>query len=167
MSGSRRATILAALTAVIVLSSGVAVWSWSQARASHGGNAAVADAAATAGVTDQVSAAVKQIFSYDYANLDRTERAASRLLVGAAVAQYQANFAAAKEQAVARKLVRTTTIGSIGVRELTAQDARLLVFLDQQTLNTVTNEQTSSVAAVDVEAKKVDGAWKIAGMTAL
>lgn len=158
---------LSVLTAVIVLGMGVSAWVWSQARTAHGGNVAVADTAATAEVSDQVGAAVKQVFSYDYANLDRTERAASSFLVDAAVSEYQASFAAAKEQAVARKLVRTTTIGSIGVRELTAGEARLLVFVDQQTLNTVTNEQDSSVAALDVEARKVDGAWKIAGMTAL
>ncbi|GLY66346.1 hypothetical protein [Amycolatopsis taiwanensis] len=163
----RRATVLSVLTAMIVLGAGVSVWAWSQARAPHGGNVAVADTAATAEVSDQVGAAVKQVFSYDYANLDRTERAASSLLVDAAVSQYQASFAAAKQQAVDQKLVRTTTIGSIGVRELTAEEARLLVFVDQQTLNTVTNQQNSSVAALEVEARKVDGAWKIAGMTAL
>jgi Mce-associated membrane protein len=166
MSGAR-ATVFSVLTAVIVLSVGVSVWSWSQARASHGGNISVADVAATADVTDQVGAAVKQVFSYDYANLDRTERAASSLLVDAAVAQYQANFAAAKQQAVAQKLVRTTSIDSIGVRELTGAQARLLVFVDQQTLNTGTDQQTSSVAALDITARKIDGAWKIAGMTAL
>jgi Mce-associated membrane protein len=66
---------------------------------------------------------------------------------------------------VAQKLVRTTTIGSIAVRDLRGDTARLLVFVDQQTLNTTSDQQSSSVAALDVTARKVDGAWKIAAVT--
>lgn len=164
---SRQATVPSVLTAIIVLAAGFAVWEWLAARALHTGNVAVADTAATTEVTGQVGAAVKRIFSYDYGNLDRTERAASSALVDAAVSQYQAGFAAAKDQVTSRKLVRTTTIGSIGVRELRGDSARLLLFLDQQTVDTTTNQQTSSTAALEVNARKIDGAWKIANLAAL
>ncbi|MBN6041559.1 hypothetical protein JYK18_42340 [Amycolatopsis sp. 195334CR] len=168
---SRLATSIAVLVAVVVLAAGCAVWFGVEAgRLSEGdpsANLALVDAAATAEVTDQVGDAVKAIFSYDYANLDRTERAAGGLLVDKAVTQYRDSFAAAKRQAEAEKLVRTTTIRSTGVRELRADSARLLVFLDQQTLRPGENGQTSSAAHLDVHAKKIDGSWKIAELTAL
>ncbi|HVV10236.1 hypothetical protein [Amycolatopsis sp.] len=161
----RRVTWLPVLVVVIVLAAGFSVYAG--LNSARDDNAAVADTAATTEVADQVTAAVKSIFSYDYDNLDRTSRAASSVLVDAAVGQYQASFTAARQQAEAQKLVRTTTIGSIGVQELQGSDARLLLFLDQQTLNTTSNQQSSTTASLSVVAKKVDGTWKIASMTAL
>ncbi|GAA5160295.1 MULTISPECIES: hypothetical protein [Amycolatopsis] len=168
MSGERRrANVLAALAAVVVLATGFAVFAALRASAAHGGNVAVADTRATAEVADQISAGVKALFSYDYANLARTERAAASVLVDEAVGQYRSGYEAAKQQAVAQKLIRTTTIGSIGVSDLRGDTARVLVFLDQQTLVTTTNQQSSASAALSVTARKVDGTWKIASMTAL
>jgi Mce-associated membrane protein len=161
----RHATVLAVLAAVVVLSGGAAVWEWAQARSLRDANAAVADPAATTTVSDQVGEGIKEIFSYDYDDLDRTQRAASSLLVDGAVSQYQASFAAARQQAVAQKLIRTTTIASIGVRELRGDSARLLIFVDQQTLNTPDDQQSSSVAALDVTAREIDGTWKISDIT--
>ncbi|TVT38729.1 hypothetical protein FNH05_24290 [Amycolatopsis rhizosphaerae] len=162
----RRATVLAALTAVVVLGGGLAVWSALEANALSSGNAALADQAATAEVRDQVGAAVKAIFSYDYGNLARTDRAVASVLVDQAVTQYQAGYTAAKQQATDQKLVRTTTVGSAGVRDLTADTAHLLLFVDQQTLNTVSNQQTSASGCLEILARKIDGTWKIASLTA-
>lgn len=163
----RQATLLAVLTAVVVLAAGFAVVSALRADAVHGGNRAVADQAATAEVADQVGAGVKAIFSYDYGNLARTERAAASVLVDEAVAQYRTGYAAAEQQATEQKLVRTTSISSIGVADLRGDTAHLLVFVDQQTLTTTSNQQSSASSALSVTARKVDGAWKIASMTAL
>ncbi|TVT05968.1 hypothetical protein FNH07_22205 [Amycolatopsis bartoniae] len=159
--------MLAVLTAVVVLAIGAAVWSILQVRAIHGGNRAVADTTATAEVTDQVGNDVKALFSYDYANLARTERAAASVLVDEAVGQYQSGYAAAKQQALDQKLVRTTTISAAGVQDLRGDTAHVLVFLDQQTLVTTSNQQSSASAALAVTARRVDGTWKIASMTAL
>lgn len=166
-AAGRRATVIAVLTAVAVLAAGIAVVSALRAGALHDGNQAVADTAATTEVTDQVGSGVKAIFSYDYGNLARTERAASSVLVDEAVGQYQAGYAAAKQQAADQELVRTTTISSIAVQDLRGDTAHLLVFLDQQTLATRSNRQSSASAALSVTARKVDGTWKIASMTAL
>jgi Mce-associated membrane protein len=163
----RRATLLAVLAAIIVLAAGFAVYAGLQARGFDGSNDAVADLAATTEVTDQVGAGVKAIFSYDYSNLARTERAAAGYLVEGAVAQYAASFDAAKKAATDQKLIRSTTIRSIGVRDLRDDSARVLVFLDQQTLRTAENQQSSAGAYLDITAKKIDGGWKIASMTAL
>ncbi|WP_020671704.1 hypothetical protein [Amycolatopsis nigrescens] len=166
-AGGRRATLIALLTAVIVLATGFAVWSAVRANALRSPNVALADQAATAELTDQVGAGVRAIFSYDYGNLARTERAAEGVLVDKAVAQYREGFGAAKQQAEEQKLVRSTTIRGIGVRELVGDRARLLVFLDQQTLRTGENQQSSAGAQLDITAKRVGGSWKIAEMLAL
>ncbi|MTD53534.1 hypothetical protein [Amycolatopsis pithecellobii] len=158
---------MAALLGLIVLAAGFAVFAGLRAGALHGGNRAVADIPATAAVSDQIGADIKAIFSYDYANLARTERAAASMLVDDAVGQYQAGYASARQQAVGQKLVRTTTVNSIAVADLQGDSAKLLVFVDQQTLTTSSNQQSSTSAALSVKARKVDGAWKIASMTAL
>ncbi|QWF77537.1 hypothetical protein [Amycolatopsis sp. CA-230715] len=162
----RRASLLAVLTAVIVLATATAVWSGIKAASLGSDNAALADTGATAEVTEQVGAAVKAIFSFDYANLDRTERASAGMLVDNAVGQYRRSFAAAKKQAGDQKLVRSTTIREIGVRDLHDDTARLLVFVDQQTIGGPP-DQASSTAHLDIGARKVDGTWKIADLIAL
>ncbi|OXM66556.1 MULTISPECIES: nuclear transport factor 2 family protein [Amycolatopsis] len=163
----RVATWVSVLTAVIVLAGGFAGWAAVQAGRWHTPNAALADAPATTEAAEQISAALKAVFSYDYGNLARTERAAAMVLVDEAVAQYQDTFAAAQEQAAAQKLIRTTTVASLGVQDLSGGTARVLAFLEQQTLNTTTGQQTSSSAALSVTARKVDGTWKIAALTPL
>jgi Mce-associated membrane protein len=156
------------LAAVVVLAWGCAVWFGVEtASLTPGDNAALADPAATAEVTTQVGDAVKAVFSYDYANLARTERAASQLLVGAAVPQYQAQFASARTRAVTEKLIRTTTVRAAGVRSLRGDEASVLLFLDQQTITQGGGAPSSSVAQLSVTAKRVDGRWKLAELTAL
>lgn len=163
----RRATVLSLLTAVLVLAAGFAIVAAVRVGALHGGNTAVTDTAATNEVATQVGDGVKAIFSYDYANLARTERAAASVLVDAAVGQYQSGYPQARQQALDQKLVRTTSISSVGVQDLRGDTAQLLLFLDQQTLVTTNNQQSSASAALSITAKRVDGTWKIASMTAL
>ncbi|WP_199433345.1 hypothetical protein [Qaidamihabitans albus] len=166
----RRATVLAALAAVVVLGIGAAVWAGLEASRLRepGGNVALADEAATREVTDQVGAGLKAVFSYDYNNLARTERAAERVLVGKAVGQYRERFAAAREQAVRKRLVHTTTVRSIGVKELRGDTARVLVFLGQQTLAEGEQARQDPVTAVlRVVAEKNGGRWQIAELTTL
>ncbi|WP_216207881.1 hypothetical protein [Amycolatopsis aidingensis] len=166
-----RASLLAALAAALVLAAGGAVWFALEAAALRSGdpeaNTALVDVAATEEVTEQIGAGVKAIFSYDYNNLARTERAAERVLVGEAVEQYRASFAAARKQATDQQLVRSTTIRAIGVRELRGDQARVLVFLDQQALRDGDNREDPTTAHLDILARHVDGRWKIASLTAL
>ncbi|PXY28881.1 hypothetical protein BA062_23010 [Prauserella flavalba] len=167
---ARRATIMAVLAAVLVLAVGVAVWSALEAQRLRdpGGNVALADDAATREVADQVSTGLKAIFSYDYNNLERTERAAGRVLVERAVGQYEASFAAASAQAREQRLVRTTTVRSIGVQELTGDEARVLALVDQQTLHPGdAGRQETTSAALAVVAKRVGGEWRIAALAGL
>jgi Mce-associated membrane protein len=156
------------LAVVVALALGCAVWFGIEtASLSPGDNLALVDTSATASVSAEVSDAVKAVFSYDYANLARTERAASEVLTGDAVRQYQAQFASARTRATAEKLVRTTTVRAVGVRTLVGDDASLLLFLDQQTVAQGGGAPSSSVAQLAVTAKRIDGHWKLATLTAL
>ncbi|RSD22757.1 hypothetical protein [Amycolatopsis eburnea] len=155
------------LALVIALALGCAVWFGVEAASlSPGSNQALVDSAATASVSAEVSDAVKSVFSYDYTNLARTERAASQVLTGEAVGQYQAQFASARTRAAAEKLVRTTTVRAVGVRSLVGDEASLLLFLDQQTVGSG-GALSSSVGQLAVTARRVDGHWKISSLTAL
>ncbi|MEU3274153.1 hypothetical protein ABZ639_25215 [Saccharomonospora sp. NPDC006951] len=167
---SRRATIMAVLAAVIVLAVGVAVWSFVEAGrlSAPADNLAVADERATREVKDQVSAGLKAVLSYDYNNLARTERAAETLLIDAAVDQYDAEFAEVGERARQERIVRTSTVRSAGVAELSPTEATVLVFLDQQTVYPEDgNRLESGTAVVEVTARKQDGGWKIAELNGL
>jgi Mce-associated membrane protein len=156
------------LAAVVVLALGCTTWFGIEtASLSPGDNAALVDLSATADVSSEVSDAVKAVFSYDYANLARTERAASEVLTGDAVRQYQTQFASARTRATAQKLVRTTTVRAVGVRSLRGDSADLLLFLDQQTVAQGGGAPTSSVAQLAVTAQRVEGRWKLATLTAL
>ncbi len=156
------------LVLVVALALGCTVWFGTEAASlSPGDNLALVDSSATASVSSEVSDAVKAVFSYDYANLPRTERAASEVLTGDAVRQYQAQFASARPRATAEKLIRTTTVRAIGVRSLRGDSAELLLFLDQQTVAQGGGAPTSSVAQLAVTAKRIDGRWKLATLAAL
>jgi Mce-associated membrane protein len=156
------------LVAIVVLALGCTAWFGIEAASlTPGDNLALVDPPATAAVSSEVSDAVKAVFSYDYANLPRTERAASEVLTGDAVRQYQAQFVSARTRATAEKLIRTTTVRAIGVRSLRGDSADLLLFLDQQTVAQGGGAPTSSVAQLAVTAKRVDGRWKLATLTAL
>ncbi|MEU0535033.1 hypothetical protein [Amycolatopsis tolypomycina] len=156
------------LLLVVALALGCTAWFGSKAASlSPGDNQALVDVSATSDVASQVSDAVKAVFSYDYANLARTERAAAEVLTGDAVRQYQTQFASARPKAVSEKLIRTTTVRAIGVRSLRGDSADLLLFLDQQTVAQGGGAPTSSVAQLAVTAKRIDGRWKLATLTAL
>ncbi|MFJ9778224.1 hypothetical protein ACIRSS_01505 [Amycolatopsis sp. NPDC101161] len=156
------------LLAIVVVALGCTVWFGVEtASLSPGDNQALVDSAGTASVSAEVSDAVKSVFSYDYANLARTERAASQVLTGDAVRQYQDQFASARTRAAAEKLVRTTTVRAVGVRSLVGDDASLLLFLDQQTVAQGGGAPSSTVAQLAVTARRVDGHWKLASLTAL
>lgn len=166
---SRRATLLACLAAATVLLAAGATWFAFEASNLRAGNpednAALVDADATTAVTEEVSTALESIFSYNYANLDRTRRAADRVLLDDAMRQYTEKFATASKGAKEHEVVRTTSVRAIGVRSLHADTARVLVFLDQQTLAEGGSERRADTAYLDVVAKKVGGSWKIAKLS--
>ncbi|MET0135271.1 MAG: hypothetical protein ABW215_16960 [Kibdelosporangium sp.] len=153
-----KSTTAGTLAGVIVLFTCVAVW-FGVSRSPGPENAALVDASATRAVTDQVGRAIRTVFSYDPAQLDRTSGFAQEALTGEAVSQYNSLFAQAKQQADTTKQVLTTAVRSIGVVELRGDSAQLLVFVDRQIVRGDQHESASAQLLVTA-AKSGDG-WKI------
>jgi Mce-associated membrane protein len=167
----RRASALGVSAAVVVLSAVASLWFGlaSDRLRQHewATNAALVDASATTAVIDEVGAGVRSVFSYDYGNTDVTEQSARQVLAGEAVEQYTALFDKVRQQAIEQKVVFTTTVRSIGVTELKGDHARLLVFVDQQTLRSGENQHTSRTGQLEVRAERTAGHWRITAITVL
>lgn len=157
-----------ALAAAAVVLGGLAVWFGLEAHALRSGtaadNTALTDSARTSEVTGQVTSAVNTIFSYDYRNVEETERAARDVLTGEAVQQYDERFAPIREQAPQQNLVLTTTVTHTGVRMLQDDRAHLLIFADQASSRADTEQTTYAGAMLAVDAVRQGGSWKISNI---
>ncbi|MHC0433700.1 hypothetical protein ACX6XY_26545 [Streptomyces sp. O3] len=123
-------------------------------------NRALTDDKATRRVIDEVSRALGEVFSYAPDDLPATRRRAAEVLRGAAAKDYEAIFAQLEKRARRQKLTLTTYVVRAGVSELTADRARLLVFLDQRSERE--GAKPSVVAAqLSVTARLDDGHWTI------
>lgn len=148
--GARRLVVV--LVAAAVLLAGFGGWFLVRAgelrSAPAATNAALVDTGRTAEVSAAVTTALNQIFSYSYDRTEVTEQAAADVLRGAALDTYDKLFVQVRELAPAQKLVLTTRVVSAAVQELSADRARLLVFLDQSA--TRADQDTSSAAAAQL-----------------
>jgi Mce-associated membrane protein len=124
-------------------------------------NTALTDPAATSAVREQIDSAVQTIFSYSYANTGTTRQAAQRLLAGPAIGQYNSLFALVQQQAPTEKLVVTTTVTNSGVEMLAGDQARVLIFVNQQDTRVGTSQTTYGGAMLAVTAVRQAGRWKI------
>jgi Mce-associated membrane protein len=156
---------VAALATVLAVVSGVSAHELRTGGAA--GNRALTDVAGTEDVIDAVTEAVETVFSYEYRDTARTREAALELLVGPAVEQYEALFAQVERQASARGTVLSTAVRSIGVVELRDDHASLLLFVDQQILQTGDGTHTSGATQLSISAVRSGDAWKIDGITVL
>ncbi|MFI0351202.1 hypothetical protein [Actinomadura sp. 9N407] len=155
----------AVLATVTVLLGGMTVWSHQQAEslrdAPAARNAALADAARTSEVKGGVTDIVNTVFSYDHADIAKTERAARTLLVGKAVQQYDAMFAPVRRQAPQERLVLTTTVTDGAVKMLQGDRARLLIFADQRSTRGSDGRTSYAAAMLAVDAVRRSGRWQI------
>jgi Mce-associated membrane protein len=165
----RRLPVVLGVTAVLL--GGLAVWFADEAdglRAGAGAhNAALTDAARTSEVKGKVTDAVNTIFSYDYTDMARTERAADGLLTGKAVQQYATMLAQVRAQAPRQKLVLTTTVTDSAVEMLDGDRARLLLFADQRNTRTTNKDTTYAAAMLAVDVVRRNGTWKITDIDTL
>ncbi|WP_415949632.1 hypothetical protein [Streptomyces sp. KLOTTS4A1] len=128
-------------------------------------NWALTDGKATRHVLDDVGSALVEIFSYDPDDLDTTRRRAAEVLRGDAAKDYELIFATLEERARQQKLALTTYVVRAGVSELSADRARLLVFLDQRSVREG-SEPTVVAAQLSVTARLDDGRWTITRLKA-
>ncbi|OKI38960.1 hypothetical protein A6A25_01795 [Saccharothrix sp. CB00851] len=127
-------------------------------------NQALVDSAGTTEVAGQTREAVEKAFSYNFADVSATEKAANELLVGKAQCQYNAIFDPVRKLAPEQKLVVTVKAVSSGVTSLEGDRATVLLFLDQVTTRTTDNQSGGGIAMMRVGAHKVDGRWKVDNM---
>jgi Mce-associated membrane protein len=168
-SGARRGLRLpVALAGVAVVLGGLAVWFAVEAGNSGSGvntqNLALLNSSATTEVNRQVTAAVNTIFSYNYADTAKTRSAAQALLTGKAIQEYNTLFKLVEQDAPTEKLVLTTTVTNSGVSMLTATQAQVLVFANQQDTAGSTRSTTDAGAMFSVDAVLQGHTWKISNI---
>jgi Mce-associated membrane protein len=163
--GRRGLVLPACLGAVAVVLGGLAVWFGLEAGSASSGvdtaNAALTTPAATSQVLQQVTSAVNTIFSYNYADTAKTSQAAQSLLTGNAISQYNTLFKLVRQNAPQEKLVLTTTVTNAGVETLIGNQARLLVFVNQQETAGASHQTTDAGSMFAVSAVSQGGRWKI------
>ena len=130
-------------------------------------NAAVVDATSTAQVQAEVSQALTQVLTYTYENPEATEAAADDLLAGDARQEYDTLFAELQRRAPDQELVLSAQVQVAAVEELDDDEARLLVFLDQSSQRAADDEASVSAAQLSIDAERIDGQWKVTGLTPL
>jgi len=125
---------------------------------------ALVDRPATASVQRDITSAIETIFSYSYADVAKTRKAAQALLTGAAIKQYDQLFALVEQQAPKEKLVVVTKVTRTGVELLAGDRARILVFANQQDTRAGTGQASYSGAMFAVTAVLRGAHWRISNI---
>ena len=81
--------------------------------------------------------------------------------------EYDLLFASLEERAPGQKLLLTAQVQVAAVKELRGDTAKLLVFLDQASQRATDDESSVSAAQLAVDAERIDGTWRITGITPL
>lgn len=130
-------------------------------------NKAMVDPAATVNVEQEMTKAVESLFSYDYKDIGRTEKAANDLLTNDRVrGVYNSLLAEVKRNAAKQKIIVNSRVSRIAVIELSDDSARLLVFVDQSALREGQAESNVGGGQLTVNAERVDGRWKVSELDA-
>jgi Mce-associated membrane protein len=128
-------------------------------------NRALADEAATRQVISAVSGEVQAIFSYSYADIGATRRAAASALAKSAARQYRLLFSQVQTHGQAEKLTLTSRVVRAGVIRLNSGSAELLLFLDQKWVRG-TGQPVAAAAQLDIMAQLFGGRWRITAISA-
>lgn len=168
---SRRLTgvaTLVALVAVVVIALGLAAWFRGETNQMGGSgatsNEALVDAGATAQVSQQVSAAVQRVYSYDFSRLDADEKAANEVITGPFVQNFRQQFARIRELAPPQQAVVVATVPAAAVKVLDGDQAVVMVFIDQQARQGGQAKPLLATGRLSVTAHRVNGSWKIANV---
>ncbi|MBP2339414.1 Mce-associated membrane protein [Saccharothrix coeruleofusca] len=164
-SSARRSGWALPVALVVLAALLVGLGAWFQTRAGQVSyNRALVDSAATTEVAGVAREAVEKSFSYNFADVAATEKAAAELLTGKAQCQYSAIFEPVRALAPEQKLVVTVKVVSSGVTSLEGDRATALLFVDQVTTRTTDNQSGGGMAMMRVGARRVDDRWKIDNM---
>ncbi|HET9142278.1 hypothetical protein [Actinophytocola sp.] len=170
----RRVNPLALAIGLIVLAlllGGLAVWFRGEAdrrvEAADTNNAALTDPGAAVEVTEKLRTAIERTFSFNYTDLDSTEKAVRENLAGKAACEYDQLFGEVRKLAPEQKIVVSAQVRDIGLIRLEGDKAQALVFLDQRSTRGDNNQAAVSGAQFTVNAERQDGQWKITGFDLL
>ncbi|TLW93745.1 hypothetical protein FFT09_10310 [Saccharomonospora piscinae] len=159
--------LLAALVVAALVFGGLAVFFESRHSAATEGSAnqALVDVAATAEVEQAMSDAAERLFSVDFNDIEKTQRAADELLADDDVrSTYDALMGDYRTLASEQKAVVTTTAVRSAVEVLGDDRARVMVYVDQTATRSGAEESQGGDAAMWFETERRDGAWKVVNM---
>lgn len=128
-------------------------------------NQAFVDNAATAEVVGQVTHDITIVYSYNYTTLPADEAAANAVITGKFADEFARVFEPVKQLAPQEQAVLKSSVPAAGVLQLQGDRARLLMMVDQAGVRGTDKQPTGATARLIVDAQKVDGQWKIAGVT--
>jgi Mce-associated membrane protein len=159
----RQLSVAIVLAVVAVILGGLAVFFRGEVDnlTSADSNSALTDSAGTSQVVGQVSDAIKKTFSYNYTDLDATEKVVKQVLSGKALCEYNLLFSELKQYAPQQKIILATTVREIGVVRLEGDRAEALVYIDQQSTRADVNKTAYVGGQFAVQAQRVDNRWKI------
>lgn len=146
------AVVVAGLT---VLGAGAA------SAASAADNLAFLDVALTQSAIDQASSALTSVLSYEYRALDANVELAKQKSTDQYIRQHTDALNKNRATVTRQKQTVATKVVGIGVKDLSPNSARLLVFLDQTTTRGDTNKAATVGIAAVVGIKLLDGQWKL------
>jgi Mce-associated membrane protein len=161
--GQRQISVAIVLAVVAVVLGGLAVFFRGQADdlESVDSNTALTDSAATSQIKGQLTTAIKQTFSYNYTDLDATEKAVKDNLVGKALCEYNLLFGQVKEFAPKQKIVLDTTVRELALVRVDGDRAEALVYIDQLSTRVDVNKTVAVGGQFAVQAAKQGDHWKI------
>ncbi|OZM80514.1 hypothetical protein CFP66_20430 [Pseudonocardia sp. MH-G8] len=169
----RRHAVPLLVAALVVLAAAAAVFGVLDARlrgTPAATNLALVDVGATAEASGQLADAIETVYSFDFARLDENENAARAAITPEFAAEFDRLFAEVRARAPEQQAVVSATVTMSAVKELTADRAVMVAFVDQQATRAAPDAESQQLAAagrLTVTGEKVDGRWKIATVTPL
>ncbi|HEY7594043.1 MAG TPA: hypothetical protein VH969_12900, partial [Actinophytocola sp.] len=156
-------SVAVVLAVVAVVLAGLAVWFRGEASSLESGdkNTALTDSGTTSEVVGQLKSAIEQTFSYNYTDLDSTQKAVDETLTGKARCEYDQLFGQVRKLAPKQKIVMVTAVREIALVRLDGDRAEALVFIDQSSTRVDVNNSVSGEAQFSVLAHRDGDHWKI------
>ncbi|MBK1784058.1 hypothetical protein [Prauserella cavernicola] len=128
-------------------------------------NVALIDVAGTGQVKQAMSSAAERLFSVDYNDIPKNEKAADELLVNDEVRQqYEKFMGELKRLAPEQQLVVTVNATRSAVVMLDDDRAKVMVYIDQTAVRAADNQNSTGGAALWLTTEKRDGEWKVTDM---
>ena len=156
-------SIAIVLFVVAIILAGSAVFFRGRANDLNSGdtNTALTDTATTSQIKGQLTTAIKQTFSYNYTDLDSTEKAVKENLTGKALCEYNLLFGEVKQYAPEQKIVLDTTVRELAVVRVDGDRAEALVYIDQLSTRVDVNKTVAVGGQFAVQAHREGDHWKI------